>query len=171
MERRVLLAIFLAFIVLYAWQALFVKPVPKPAPGTTSSSSTAGRGTAALPVPVPNLPSPAAATVPKPIAPSAAAAVVSEPAERDVRVETRDVVAVFTNRGARLKSWRLKHFLDSERQPQELIEHDLPTQPLPFSLRAPDDTLTATLNGALYAVSGGQGSPVEPGPIDLRFEY
>ena len=30
MERRVLLAIFLAFLVLYVWQAVFVKPVPKP---------------------------------------------------------------------------------------------------------------------------------------------
>ena len=29
MERRVLLAIFLAFAVLYVWQAVFVKPQPK----------------------------------------------------------------------------------------------------------------------------------------------
>ncbi len=80
------------------------------------------------------------------------------------------MIAVFTNRGARLKSWRLKHFLDSQKQPQELIEHDLPTQPLPFTLRAPDDGLTAALNGALYAVVGGS-APSGSGPVDLRFEY
>jgi YidC/Oxa1 family membrane protein insertase len=173
MERRVLLAIFLAFIVLYAWQALFVKPVPKPAVASTSSSASSapGRGSTPVPSPVTSAASAApAATSPPPVGPPAAAPVVSEPTERDVRVETRDVIAVFTNRGARLKSWRLKHFLDSQKQPQELIEHDLPTQPLPFTLRTPDDTLTATLNGALYAVVGGS-APSGPGPVDLRFEY
>ena len=30
MERRVLVAIFLSFLVLYVYQALFVKPVPRP---------------------------------------------------------------------------------------------------------------------------------------------
>ncbi len=169
MERRVLLAIFLAFIVLYAWQALFVKPVPKPAPGATSPAAS-GRG--ATPVTTPGgAPPPAAAgSVPPASAPSTAAAIVSEPAEREVRVETRDVIAVFTNRGARLKSWRLKHFLDSQKQPQELIEHELYTQPLPFTLRTSDDTLTSTLNGALYAVTGVPDAPGSA-PVDLRFEY
>jgi len=51
-----------------------------------------------------------------------------------VRIETRDIIAVFTNRGARLKSWRLKHYFDQKHQPQELLETDeLPTQPLPFT--------------------------------------
>ena len=34
MERRVLFAIFLCFIVLYIWQGFVVKPVPKPVTGT-----------------------------------------------------------------------------------------------------------------------------------------
>ncbi len=36
---------------------------------------------------------------------------VGDTAEHDIRVETNDLIAVFTNRGARLKSWRLKHYL------------------------------------------------------------
>src|SRR5437763_753916 len=44
MERRVLLAIFLSFLVLYAYQALVVKPVPKPA---TSASGPPTAGTPA----------------------------------------------------------------------------------------------------------------------------
>src|SRR5436190_5154769 len=168
MERRVLLAIFLAFIVLYTWQALFVKPVPKPAPdaATASSAATATPSTTAAPASV--VPAPAATARP---AAALAAALVADTAERDVRVETRDVIAVFTNRGARLKSWRLKHFLDSSRQPQELIEQKLPTHPLPFTLRVPNDALTATLNGALYAVSGAPSAPATSAPVDLRFEY
>src|SRR5437870_2014934 len=171
MERRVLLAIFLAFIVLYTWQALFVKPVPKPvakAPGATPSAA-AGVATPG-PSAATSAASAVAATVP-PASTPAAAAIVSEPAEREVRVETRDVIAVFTNRGGRLKSWRLKHFLDPGRQPQELVEHDVPTQPLPFTLRASDDALTATLNGALYAVSGAPSSPATSAAVDLRFAY
>ena len=65
-----------------------------------------------------------------------AAALVGDTAERDVRVETRDVIAVFTNRGARLKSWRLKHYLDQQRQPLELVASELRDRSrCPFSLR------------------------------------
>src|SRR5438270_153962 len=51
MERRVLIAIFLSFIVLYGYQAFIVKPVPKPAPGaaaTTTGAKTAPPAPAAL---------------------------------------------------------------------------------------------------------------------------
>ena len=168
MERRVLLAIFLTFVVLYTWQALFVKPVPKSTPGTASAPA-ADRG--ATPPPSPETTAASAPMVPVTPAPtSTATAVVSEPTEREIRVETRDVTAVFTNRGARLKSWRLKHFLDHQKQPQELIEQVI-TQPLPFTLRTASDTVTNALNGSLYAVSGAPTAPAESGPTELRFEY
>ncbi len=177
MEKRVLIAIFLAFLVLYVWQAVFVKPVPKPAPVAPASSSAganSGRGGAQAP----GQPGPASETaaVPadsRPAAPAApaAAAVVGDTAERDVRVETHDVVAVFTNRGARLKSWRLKRYLNQLREPQELVEHELSTQPLPFTLRTTNETVTTTLNNALYTVSGAPPTSAETSPVDLRFEY
>src|SRR5262245_23926119 len=116
-ERRVLLAIFLAFIVLYAWQALFVKPAPKP-------PVTPVQTTVARPEVAPTAP-PASAPAEKPEQPATPAAVsvaiVGETGERDIRVETADVIAVFTNRGARLKSWRLKHYRDPGGTPQELV--------------------------------------------------
>jgi|RhiMethySRZTD1v2_1073278.scaffolds.fasta_scaffold39828_3 YidC/Oxa1 family membrane protein insertase len=175
MERRVLLAIFLAFIVLYTWQALFVKPVPKTVPKAPGAASSAPSGSGATPAPSTSSSASSAvaatATAPPAATPSAAAPVVSDAAERDVLVETRDVVAVFTNRGARLKSWRLKHFLDPNKQPQELIEQNLPTQPLPFTLRVANDALTATLNSALYTVSGAPSTPATSASVDLRFEY
>ncbi len=172
MERRVLLAIFLAFIVLYVWQAVFVKPVPKPEAGSAPTSATASA--AATPAGGNNSGTrPATAIVPGALAVPAAplaAALVADTTEHDVRVETRDVIAVFTNRGARLKSWRLKHYLDQQRQPQELIEHDPPVDPLPFTLVAGNDTTTAALNGGLYTISGAPAAASD-GPIDLRFEY
>src|SRR5207244_13248927 len=39
MEKRVLLAIVLSFLVLYTYQMLVVKPAQKPAPGTSAPSS------------------------------------------------------------------------------------------------------------------------------------
>jgi len=161
MERRVLVAIFLSFIVLYAYQAFVVKPAPKPPQGA-AVPQTAGR------------PTPSGATKAATPSPAAAApavtALVGDSAERDVRVETRDVIAVFTNRGARLKSWRLKKYLDQERKPQELIENQLATQPLPFTLSTSDPQLDTTLNGALYS-SNAAPSAMITSPFDLRFEY
>jgi YidC/Oxa1 family membrane protein insertase len=170
MERRVLLAIFLAFIVLYTWQALFVKPVPKPS-GGSATTTTATTGPAAI-TPAgttaedPGTVTPVAATPSAPLA----TALVADTVEREVRVETRDVIAVFTNKGARLKSWRLKHYLDQQKQPQELIEH-LPLQPLPFTLRTGTDAVTTTLNDGLYTVSGAPATTADASPVDLRFEY
>src|SRR5216683_3343190 len=118
MEKRVLLAIFLSFLVLYLYQALVVKPVPKTAgapgrqaaPATSAGPAPSGPGAAMTPE---ALPTPSAAS---PAAP-AAAALVGGTTERDVQIETRDVIAVFTTRGARLKSWRLKRFLDDKKEP------------------------------------------------------
>ena len=46
MERRVLVAIFLSFLVLYGYQAFIVKPVPKPLSGTSGASAGAIAGKA-----------------------------------------------------------------------------------------------------------------------------
>jgi len=171
MEKRVLLAIFLCFLSLYLWNVFVVKPVPKPATPTAQDTATQATSTSSSAAPPAQ---PAAATTSAEavasVPPPAERPLVGDIEERDVRVETRDVVAVFTNRGARLKSWRLKHYLDSGRQPQELIV-DLPTQPLPFTLRVADDRATTTLNSGLYAVSGVPTEPVSNAPARLRFEY
>jgi YidC/Oxa1 family membrane protein insertase len=170
MERRVLLAIFLSFLVLYAYQALVVKPVPKPAiaPASEPAADSA-------PPPPTTAESPASAThaTSPPDAPAVRTAqpLVADAAERDIRVETNEVIAVFTNRGARLKSWRLKHYVDQDRQPQELVESTLSSQPLPFTLRTADEATTTALNGGLYTVNGAPTASPATSPVDLRFEY
>ena len=177
MERRVLLAIFLAFLVLYAWQALFVKPVPKPATGqaakagapvTAGSSQSAASSSPTSGASLESGTPPATAEASSAAAP---AALVGETAEREVRVETREVIAVFTNRGARLKSWRLKRYLNPAREPQELVENNVSTQPLPFTLRTGTDAIDSALNTSLYTVSGAPAAPLNGAPADVRFEY
>ena len=158
MERRVLLAIFLAFLVLYVWQALFVKPVPEARAGERPPSTAA---TATPPGtvrnPAPRRPRRRRSRQAGADSAPAAAPLVARAAERDVRVETRDVIAVFTNRGARLKSWRLKHYLDHRGSRRSWSRTSSTAQPLPFTLRTPNDAVTATLNDALYTVSRSAG--------------
>lgn len=167
MEKRVLIAILLCFLSLYLWQALVVKPVPKPAQ-TTEQTPAAGTPEASA--------GPASSTQPPAEAsqtsPPAVATLIGENTEREVKVETQDVIAVFTNRGARLKSWRLKHYLDQNQQPQELVVSQLVNEPLPFTIRVANPQTNAVVNSALYAVSGAppEGSPIA-GPTRLRFEY
>jgi YidC/Oxa1 family membrane protein insertase len=171
MERRVLLAIFLSFLVLYAYQALVVKPVP-PRPPARVQGGAPSASQPSTPGPGPGSPE----AVRPPVEPSASATpLVSEPGEREIPVETSDVMAVFTNRGARLKSWRLKHYRDAAGVPQELIEQALaiPTaagtvdrQPLPFTLKVPDAAVTDQINQAIYAVTRAADAPNA-----LRFEY
>jgi YidC/Oxa1 family membrane protein insertase len=166
MERRVLFAIVLCFATLYLWQTYVVKPTLKPAAETATPSSQATAPSAPSGAPVQGQ----AAALLAGEAGLVENATVGDTTERDVRVETRDFIAVFTNRGARLKSWRLKHYLDQQKQPQELIVN-MGSQPLPFALRGPDEQTTATLNGGLYTVSGAPGDGLITSPVRLRFEY
>ncbi len=149
MERRVLIALFLSFLVLFAYQTFFSSTPVKPET-VTSGAPVAGEqaGVAAI--------SQSDAT-PPPVA------VVGGQAETDVKIETPHVVATFTNRGARLKSWRLKEYRDPNGNPLELVDATLNGQPLPFSLSLPDAASAALLNNVLFAVKQS-GEQVE-------FEY
>ena len=178
MERRVLIAIFLSFIVLYAYQSLIVKPQQKAAASATSSkagaTTAAGNAPGNTPAGAPGGSSAGSSSgssqggaTPESTAPTA---VTGEATEREIRVETRDIIATFTNRGARLKSLRLKHYLDRQRQPQEIIESHLVGEPLPFTLQTKSEPLNATINSSLYAVTGAT-TLNDSTPTDLRFEY
>ena len=92
----------MSFLVLYAYQTFFSKPVPKPA--TATSTQPADAATTAPSVA--NNEGTVAASTPT------ATALVGESSERDVRVETAHVIATFTNKGGRLKSWKLKDYRD-----------------------------------------------------------
>ena len=158
MERRVLLAVFLSFLVLYGYQALFV-PTPPPADPATSSgqqqdeglvppqSASPGSGTSA-PVPSTGQAGRIAAVerpTPDPL--------VADTEERDIIVESDFFRAVFANRGAELVSWQLKEYL-SAGQPVELIPQTPPAdEPWPFTVAFEDDDLTYLADQALYRPS------------------
>jgi YidC/Oxa1 family membrane protein insertase len=152
MERRVLLAISLSFLVLFIYQAMFVPAVPPATSGNVSAGPASTTSPASLTAPSGNLSEAAPAA---PAAP-AAALVVGESAERDITVDTQKVRAVFTNRGARVKHWILKEFRSDSDQNLDLVP--VGAAALPFTLRDDDASTTAWLNDAIYRVSGPQGA-------------
>jgi YidC/Oxa1 family membrane protein insertase len=176
MEKRVLIAVILSFIVLYAFQAMY--PPPKPAPGAGTAAGTPatspGASTATSPTPPESssaggMQKPAEAMPPQ-AAPSASP-LVADAAERDVTVENPSVSAVFTTRGGALKSWRLKKYQDSAGQALELIPQTLPAGTArPFTLSVGDVATDATLASALFKPSADQ-LVVTAGTATLTFEY
>jgi YidC/Oxa1 family membrane protein insertase len=156
MERRVLLAISLSFLVLFAYQALVVPPEPPQAPANTTAAPT-------VPQPSPSVASPGNLTSAAPILPAPPTApVVGDTEEREIVVETQKVRAVFTNRGARLRHWQLKEARNDRGELLDLVPESIPPQlPLPFSLRLDDAAATARLNDVFYKVSGITGTTVD----------
>src|SRR5688572_9909313 len=103
MERRVLLAISLSFLVLFLYQWF----LPPPARHDPAGNQTTGQVT-----PQPGVVSTSrnmsAEEPPTPLPP--AATVIGEGHERDITIDTARVRAVFTNRGGRIKHWWLKEY-------------------------------------------------------------
>ena len=93
MERRVLLAIFLAFLTLYLWQALVMPPKKAPADAPSAGVAPAGSDTVA--------PSAPEKEPPRQLEAAASSPLLGDTDERDTRIENENVVATFTNRGAR----------------------------------------------------------------------
>jgi YidC/Oxa1 family membrane protein insertase len=176
MEKRVLIAVVLSFIVLYGYQALFPPPKPQtrpsgtatapsttPAPAATPAGGAAPSSTAAQPAP-------SRSSVTAAEAPNAPAALVADTADREVVVENNAVRAVFGSRGAVLKSWRLKQYKDAAGDPLELVPQNVPAgTPRPFTLKLDDAALTARLETALFKPSA---SAIQiSSPTTLTFEY
>ena len=138
MEKRVIVAVVLSFVVLYVYQAMFAPPPPAPRPKAAQTelaagAAAAGAGQSVAPSGQPSLPSgqpsspgsygsadSAAAVVP------AAAIEVAATEARDIVIETDAVRAVFTNRGAALTSWRLNRYKDRAGHPVDLVPQTLP---------------------------------------------
>ena len=162
MERRVLLAIFLSFVVLYVYQSVFVPPATESNDVEDSSQGLSARSNSEPLAPQ------------MPIAPQLAPPLVSASEVREIVVDTDKVRAVFTNRGGRLTEWLLKEHTTNDGELLNLVPSGLQDHQLPFSLQSDDETITTTLNSALYQIEkGGAASTIDATttPATLTFEY
>ncbi|HSM52474.1 MAG TPA: membrane protein insertase YidC [Thermoanaerobaculia bacterium] len=173
-NRRLFIAALLSLAVLLGWQALFPPPerpgVEAPAPSAAApapgSGSLPAEGGAAAP------PSAGAATASPGAAPPAglSAEAIAEPIaaerEREYAVETGALTAVFTNRGAELRSLRLKSDLEGLADGIELVQ-GRDEGPYPFAFATAGGGLSP-LAAALFAVEESTG---EDGERRLVFRY
>ncbi len=189
MERRVLLAVTLSFLVLVLYQRWIGPPAPvEPVesalealnggavsgPRDAAAAAAQGRLAAAgLPGSAP----PLAAASDDPSVGSAASGapeivpVVADDRPRSVVVESDFVLAEFDNRGAELVSWKLKGYADENGDPVELTLPAAAGRTRPFSVRVPGDPdLTARLAAALFRPSVDH-LRLTNDPAALTFEY
>jgi YidC/Oxa1 family membrane protein insertase len=158
MERRVLIAVLLSFLVLYGYQLMFPGPKePDQKPVQASKTATAPNASTAAPA------------NPRPSVQGTTPAESTEAPAHEVVVDTADVHGVFTTRGATLKSWRLKKYLDSQKQAYEMVAGHAPADsPLPFTLATDDAAVTAKIATAPFALTSQEQSG---GAWHAQFDY
>ncbi len=172
MDKKSILAIALSFAVLYIYQAFFVKPPPppkKPAATQEQAATVADKGTN-------NVVASRAATKIN----AAPAGIVSLQQrqgidDKDIPLETDEYSAVFSTRGAALKSFQLKKYRTSIDKNAKLIElvknrADLPA-PLTVSFGGSDFNIP---DNALYEARGAANAaqnPDEGGQLIFTLEY
>jgi len=169
MEKRLLIAIVLSFVVIFAYQALFIKKVPPP---TEPVQEPLPQTEQPLPKEFPeteSLPESQVETKPqeKPDFQP-----VSESVEEKIVVDTTLFRAEWTNRGAVLKSWRLKVYTDENEEPLELVPAQAADLGIyPFALNTDDPEFNAQINTALYRTSPASLvlQDGETGTVSFRF--
>ena len=169
MERRLLLAIVLTFIVLTAYQWLVPMSQPVPVPATQTATPSAAAPATQPPV----APSPSAPPVVTPPAPPETIQTLqADTAERTITVDNGVVRAIFSNRGATLAAWELSSYTDAGGEPVDLVPHDVPAnRPKPFSLKLEDASKSARLNSALFASTASGTLDATSAPVTIAFEY
>jgi YidC/Oxa1 family membrane protein insertase len=110
MEKRTLLAVVLSIVILVGWSYFFQ---PKPVPQQTPPAEQAKPTEKAMPEESASVPSPQITVQPL---------LAEEKAESEVTVETDLYRAVLSTRGAVVKSWQLKKYLNKSGKPLMLIE-------------------------------------------------
>ena len=198
------MAIVLCFLVLMGWQYFVVKPnraaVRPPAPSAAAPTTPVPGTAGAIQQQPQTAPAEAKPAPGQPAAPVDLTAVAGQ-AEKDIVVDTPLYRAVWSNKGAVLKSWKLKKYQSVSgtsiswnklpkliwakltgkgASPQkESLKEDLELVPTlageigryPFSLGLEDAALMASLNGALFEASGAGLDLVEGAQGEVRFVY
>jgi YidC/Oxa1 family membrane protein insertase len=169
MEKRLLLAIVLSFLVLFLYQLVFVKKQPSQEPPPEIPAEMQ-KSPQKKPVPEQSLES-----IEKSMAAEAqeeSFQPVSEEREEQIIVDTPLYRAVWTNSGAQLKSWKLKKYQDENNEDLELISsRSAVLNRYPFLLNSGDTEFDDLINGALYKSSSQRLQLQEGQQEALRFEY
>ena len=172
MEKRLLIAIVLSFVVLFGWQLIFVKkPPPEPIQDLPVAAQKATES-----------PAPTAIEQAQKQAEELTPAIkerleapgepVSGDREQEIRVDTPFYRAVWSTKGGVLTSWRLKQHTDSEGGDIELVSPEArELRRYPFAVRTDDPEFDLMLNGSLYQPSRQRLDLLGGDTQELRFEF
>jgi len=174
MEKRLLLAIVLSFLVLFLYQAVFVKkqPPPEPIPETIPETVTEAEQKPSLLPPTQTEPQTQAPQELREPTKPAEFLPVSGDEEEQIVINTSLYRGVWSNKGGVLKSWRLKEYKDNEGEDLEIISARSEEIAIyPFFLRSDDPSFDRTINSALYNSSSYTLELTNGQTGALRFEY
>jgi len=173
MEKRLLIAIVLSFVVLFLYQALFVPKQPSPKPPSESIPQEPTQP-AAKPVVQPQTESESIQSQEVRTEPQEPLEFqpVSGEREEQVVVDTPLYRGVWSNKGGVLKSWRLKTYKNNEGEDLELVSARAEQIGIfPFALRSNDPDFDRTINAALYRISTHKIELIDGQSETLRIEY
>lgn len=165
-SRNIILLMGLALIAVMAFQ-WFKKPdTTPPAPQQTQQSQQAQQAPAAGAIASGQAIS---GTTPGGQAAAGTAAQISAQAETTTTIENEKFKITLTNKGAQVRHWILKGFVDSTGNPLDMVQEQAAARfGLPLSLYTYDSGLTNQLNTALYEPSK-TGQVL--GPNSVSFHY
>ncbi len=171
MERKLLIVFALTFLVIMLFQPLLKKYGPQP-PAKPPSSAEQSAAQPAAAAPAQN----SAQQTPPFVPPGRQATHESAPLQATSESETvieNDVYRiVFTNRGARVKSWVLKKYTDDKGGPLELVNATAAEKyGFPLTLWTYDEELRNKLNSALYIGTLPGNPTVDVGSMPLGSSY
>jgi YidC/Oxa1 family membrane protein insertase len=177
-ELRIVVASLLSLVVILLWAKYFGPKPPTNLPQANRPAQTApatpGSGT-------PSAPSPSTKNTPGSKAPGTSMSGVAQAAippkadteERTIVVENDLYRVEFSNRGAVVKSWQLKHYTDDSKPPRilDLVHPDAAQQTggWPFAVALNDQEQESAANSALYKISTPASSL--QAPADLQFVW
>jgi YidC/Oxa1 family membrane protein insertase len=156
MEKRLLIAIVLSFLVLFLYQALFVKkqPPPEPTPEISPEKVTTTEPKPSLLTPKESEPQAQAEEVRQEPTEPVEFQPVSSEREEQIIIDTSLYRGIWSNKGGVLRSWRLKEYKDNEGEDLELVSsHAEEIATYPFFLVSDDPEFDQKINSALYNIS------------------
>jgi YidC/Oxa1 family membrane protein insertase len=146
MEKRFVTALALSVLILLGWSLIAKRYFPPAPPPPVSAAS----GPEAVPpAETPASPAPSTPSVSNP----ATAPVVSGEKEQDVRLDTDLAEIVLTNKGGRVRSWKLKQFQSAGKAVDFVSDSARREDLLPLALVFDDRAILPGINSALFAVA------------------
>jgi YidC/Oxa1 family membrane protein insertase len=168
MEKRLIIAIVLSFIILVGYQLLFVKPQQQAEMQAATQAQAAAK-----PEGQPESQAPPAGPKAKPAAPAPGTLqAVAGQTQEEVVVDTSLYRAGWSNEGGVLRSWRLKKYSTDAKEPLDLVtDESRELGRYPFSLDMGDPALSKALNSALYEPSRKALTLKDGETGEIRFAY